>query len=141
MFEWGLRYGPGTWDWIDGSMLTAPLPWEIEAVPPRRALQATDEDIARFFKYVDKLPNGCWFWTGARSRGKGNKKWYGSFYVNGTVVRAHRFSAEVIGKKGTLPAGAHRDHTCVFSLCVNFDHVEYVSHEENQRRKLVRRGS
>lgn len=36
------------------------------------------EDVKRFFRYVEKLPNGCWYWTGARSRGKGNRKWYGS---------------------------------------------------------------
>jgi len=50
-------------------------------------IQYTQADIARFFKYVEKLPNGCWFWAGARSRGKGNKKWYGSFRLNGTTYR------------------------------------------------------
>lgn len=34
-------------------------------------LRANVDDIKRFLKYVDKLPNGCWFWTGARSRGQG----------------------------------------------------------------------
>jgi hypothetical protein len=24
---------------------------------------------------VDKLPSGCWYWTGSRSRGAGNKKY------------------------------------------------------------------
>ena len=98
-----------------------------------------EEDIVRFLSYVDKLPNGCWFWTGARSRGSGNKKWYGSFGVKGKVVRAHRFSAEALGGKGPLPKGGHRDHTCVFSLCVNPAHIEYVSHIENQERKLTRK--
>ena len=41
----------------------------------------TDADIARFMVNVDKLPCGCWFWQGGRSRGAGNKKWYGSFWV------------------------------------------------------------
>lgn len=102
-------------------------------------LQATEDDIKRFFKYVDKLPNGCWFWTGARSRGGGNRKWYGSFHLNGKVIRAHRFSAEVIGGKGPLPPGGHRDHECVFSLCVNPAHIEYVTREENQQRKMARK--
>lgn len=33
-------------------------------------LKASDQDIARFMSYVEKLPNGCWYWTGARSRGQ-----------------------------------------------------------------------
>lgn len=98
-----------------------------------------EEDLVRFLRFVDKLPNGCWFWTGARSRGTGNKKWYGSFGVKGKVVRAHRFSCEALGGKGPLPAGHHRDHTCVFSLCVNYDHIEYVTHKGNQERKVARR--
>ncbi len=94
-------------------------------------------DIVRFMKMVDVLPNGCWYWQGARSRGKGNKKWYGSFRVGGKVVRAHRFAAEVLGGK-FCPNGSHRDHTCSFSMCVNPAHIEIVSHKENQRRKMER---
>jgi len=97
-----------------------------------------DSDVARFMRHVDKLPNGCWFWTGARSRGKGNRKWYGSFKVKGKAVRAHRFACDVIGGNRLGP-GEHRDHTCCFSLCVNPDHLECVSREENQRRKMQRK--
>jgi hypothetical protein len=95
-------------------------------------------DIDRFMKYVDILPNGCWFWTGARSRGKGNRKWYGSFRFKGKSIRAHRFACDVIGGKA-CPPGWHRDHTCKFSLCVCPDHIEPVTHELNQERKLLRR--
>lgn len=95
---------------------------------------ATDKDIERFMSYVDKLPCGCWFWTGARSRGKGNKKWYGSFRINGRTVRAHRFSCEVFKKEECLP-GHHRDHRCKFSLCVNPDCIEIVTREVNQDRR------
>ena len=97
-------------------------------------LNATEADIARFMDKVDILPNGCWFWTGARSRGKGNSKWYGSFRLNGTSVRAHRFSSEVFNQD-VCPPGHHRDHTCHFSLCVAPHHIEVVTKEENQARK------
>lgn len=100
-------------------------------------LKATQSDIDRFMRYVDKLPCGCWFWTGGRSRGGGNKKWYGSFYLNGTTVRAHRFSSEVLGNQ-ECPPGHHRDHKCCFSMCVNPDCIEVVTHEENQKRKVER---
>ncbi len=101
-------------------------------------IAASEADIKRFMAKVDKLPNGCWYWTGARSRGKGNSKWYGSFSIAGKVVRAHRFSVEVF-KKLFCPPGHHRDHTCCFSMCVNPDHLEIVSHEENQTRKMKKR--
>lgn len=103
------------------------------------ALAATEADIARFMSYVDKLPNGCWFWTGGRSRGGGNRKWYGSFHLNGKTIRAHRFSCEVLGKKGPLPPGQDRDHECVFSLCVNHEHLEYVPKRRNTELRDERR--
>lgn len=98
--------------------------------------KATEEDIARFMSYVDILPNGCWFWLGGRSRGKGNKKWYGTFRFQGQTVRAHRFSCEQI--KGIfLEKDQHREHLCRFSLCVNPDHLEIVHFTENYRRSRL----
>lgn len=99
----------------------------------------TQADIERFLRYVDKLPNGCWFWTGARSRGKGNRKWYGSFRVGRSVVRAHKFAAVALGDGHG--EGEHLDHTCVFSLCVNPGHIESVAPEINQARKTMRRAA
>lgn len=112
-----------------------------------KLIKATEEDIRRFLKYVDKLPNGCWFWTGARSRGKKNKKWYGSFWLpaapelgrpKGITVRAHRFAIEVF-RKQPCPPGHDRGHTCHFSLCVCPWHVVIMTKEENQRQKMERR--
>jgi len=97
-------------------------------------LEATDAEIARFMSYVDILPSGCHFWMGARSKGRGNKKPYGSFRHRGGTVRAHRFASEVLGGL-ECPPGHHRDHTCRFSLCVNPDHIEVVPKLENQRRR------
>lgn len=93
-------------------------------------------DVERFLSYVEVLDSGCWLWTGARSRGKGNKKWYGSFAVKGRTVRAHTFALAVSGVE--CPDGYHRDHICNFSLCVNPEHFECVTREENQRRKTAR---
>lgn len=96
-----------------------------------------ESDVQRFMRHVDKLPSGCWFWTGARSRGQGNRKWYGTFKVKGRAVRAHRFACDAIGGN-TLPSGGHRDHTCAFSMCVNPAHIECVTRQENQSRKMQR---
>lgn len=99
-------------------------------------IKFTKEDSDRFDSYVDKLPNGCHFWTGGRSRGDGNRKWYGSFWVGGKTVRAHRFACDRVGK--ICPPGHHRDHTCCFSMCVNEAHIEIVTHAENELRKKLR---
>lgn len=98
----------------------------------------TQSDIERFIRLVDVLPCGCWYWLGARSRGKGNRKYYGTFRVGGKSIRAHRFAAEALGGK-TCPKGFHRDHTCQFSMCVNPAHIQIVSHAENQRLKISRK--
>lgn len=106
----------------------------------------TQSDLDRFFAKVDKLPNGCWFWLGARSTGKDRKysngrprKPYGSFWYKGRPVRAHRFAVECIGDPPReCPAEHDRDHTCVFSLCVNPEHIEVVPKQLNHERKLER---
>lgn len=105
-----------------------------------RELAWTDGDVGRFMRMVDVLPCGCWYWEGARSRGEGNRKWYGSFHVPGHgTVRAHRFADRAIGGRPELAPGMHRDHTCHFSMCVNPAHLEHVTREENQERKRARR--
>ena len=103
-------------------------------------IRATEKDVARFMSYVVKLPGGCWFWIGGRSKGKGNRMPYGTFNVGGKAVRAHRFASEVLGGQ-ECPPGHHRDHTCCFSLCVNPDCIEVVTADENQRRKVARRAA
>lgn len=115
------------------------------------ALHWTEADLRRFERLVLRLPgrlilpdgrelSACWPWLGARSRGANRSRlWYGSFRVGERTVRAHRFSCEALGGKGPLPPGHDREHLCVFSLCVNYEHIEYVLKEENHRRKVERR--
>lgn len=103
-------------------------------------LSATLEDVRRFLGYVEVLPSGGWYWNGARSRGKGNRKWYGSFRLGKRTVRAHRFASEVLGRT-PCPEGHDRDHKCEFSLCVNPSHIEVVPKLVNNQRKTHRRRS
>lgn len=98
-----------------------------------------EDDIERFYRYVEVLPSGCHFWTGARSRGKGNCKWCGSFHYEGRAIRAHRFADDIVAGRGPLPKGMHRGHACEFSLCVNLEHLERVTHAENERRRHERK--
>lgn len=116
-------------------------------------IQYTQADLDRFMRFVVKLPgrlllpdgrqlSACWPWLGARSRGHGNRHWYGSFWVGKRTVRAHRFSC-VVFKGFDCPADHDRDHLCQFSLCVNPEHIEYVPKATNGALRWLRaqRGS
>lgn len=75
---------------------------------------------------------GCWLWTASLTHNG-----YGKFWVDGAVVRAHRWIYEQL--VGPIPDGLHLDHVhergCRSRRCVNPAHLEPVTNEENQRRK------
>lgn len=93
----------------------------------------TSNEVARFMSFVYVLPWGCWLWTGGRSRGRGNRQHYGSFWWRGRSIRAHVFAHDVLAGR-VCPAGWHRDHECRFSMCVNPAHITARTPEENQQR-------
>lgn len=72
----------------------------------------------------------CWLWTGAAKSG-GNRK-YGRVAFMGRMRPVHQVSYELV--KGTLPVGHVPDHLCKNEICVNPDHLEAVTHRENNRR-------
>lgn len=90
------------------------------------------------YRFMDKvriqdgpIPNSpCWIWTGAKSRGGGNKIWYGSFKYEGKMIRAHRYSSEQI-RKQECPKGFERHHICEDTLCVFPEHIEVIPQREN----------
>jgi hypothetical protein len=87
------------------------------------------EDVmVRFWRYVHSEPNtGCWLWVGAL-----HEAGYGMLNVDQRAVRAHRISYEHF--RGPIPADLELDHLCRQRCCVNPDHLEAVSHQENMRR-------
>ena len=82
-----------------------------------------------FLSRVDKLPEGCWVWTGSR-----NKKGYGIGSYHNHTISVHRFAYEQT--KGRIPAGLTIDHLCRNKLCVNPDHLEAVTLRENIQRSI-----
>jgi len=82
---------------------------------------------ARFWAKVEKTDT-CWLWKG-RVMWKG----YGMFrFENRPDQRVHRLAyAEVVGP---IPAEMTIDHLCRNRVCVNPDHLEVVTREENTRR-------
>jgi hypothetical protein len=80
----------------------------------------------RFWQKVNKTDT-CWIWVGSK-----NDEAYGNFNHNGTVVKAHRFAYELL--KGPIPKDRELDHLCRNPSCVNPEHLEAVTHQENMKR-------
>lgn len=83
-------------------------------------------------KNVERIPAGDgtehWIWTQ-----KPQHQGYGRPKVCGSRVYAHRLAWEAF--KGEIPQGLTIDHKCRTRCCVNPDHLEPVTDEENNRRK------
>lgn len=84
----------------------------------------TQEPIERFMQKFSADENGCWIW----STGK-NHAGYGKFFVDGSDVRAHRWSYEWF--VGPIAAGLTVDHLCNVRQCVNPEHLRAVTASEN----------
>lgn len=70
-------------------------------------------------------------------RQKPNPHGYVRVKVGGSrlAVHAHRLAYEAV--KGPIPAGLQIDHLCRVRNCVNPDHLEAVTQQENVRRGRV----
>jgi hypothetical protein len=89
--------------------------------------------LARFWAKVNKTET-CWLWIGCTRASRFAE--YGAFWVDGRMVRAHRFSYELTF--GKIPYGFVIDHVkargCASTLCVRPSHLEAVTGVENISR-------
>jgi len=85
----------------------------------------------RFFGRILPHPvTGCWNWLGGKTNG------YGSFWADGEMTNAHRFSYIVF--VGDIPAGHDVDHLCRNRGCCNPEHLEAVTRKVNMARGELR---
>lgn len=70
--------------------------------PTKQIPEFSEKDLARFWSYVSKRPDGIWAWTGAK-----NKSGHGAIRVGGLRVLAHRASwslnERAEGRSGFIP--------------------------------------
>ena len=67
--------------------------------------------------------------------GPGTRTGYGRIRIDGKTHNAHRVSFEIF--KGKIPDGLQIDHLCRVRHCINPDHLEAVTQQENIRRQLL----
>lgn len=78
----------------------------------------------------------CWEWIGPTS-GNGRGGGYGRMCLDGQTVAVHLVMFTHF--YGYIPSKKQVDHTCNNRLCCNPNHLELVTHKENQRRKDKRK--
>ena len=101
----------------------------------------SERDCSSFFdRHADKIaadPNtGCWHWIGSwvggHKRGgtrRTNRLVYGAVRWNGRKCSAHRLA--YAAANGPIPPGLLVRHKCDVPICVNPDHLEVGTHQDN----------
>jgi hypothetical protein len=80
----------------------------------------------RFWEHVVKTET-CWIWTGLVAKR----------YPKHGGTTGHRYAYRLL--VGPIPSGFHVDHLCRNPMCVNPDHLEPVTPQENKRRETESR--
>ena len=91
--------------------------------------------LERFESFVSPEPNsGCWLWTGYLDA-HGYARLGVVIHDGRWIPRpAHQIAYEVF--RGPIPDGLVLDHLCRVRCCVNPDHLEAVTNEENLKRGI-----
>lgn len=79
----------------------------------------------------------CWWWAGP-SYGDGHARIYLG-WVNGKTKFTPAYRAVYEALVGPIPPKLELDHLCENPACINPEHLEPVTHQENIRRHFLRR--
>jgi len=73
----------------------------------------------------------CWEWKGLYDHDG-----YGKFRTKNSYIGAHRIAYELV--RGKIPEGMELNHICRNRKCVNPNHLEVVTHQENMAKGIPR---
>lgn len=82
--------------------------------------------MKNYMDRVIKVDTGCWLWQNDIYKG------YGRLMCGRKRLLAHRYVYTQV--RGEIPSGLTLDHLCRVKNCVNPDHLEAVTTQENTRR-------
>ncbi|AMD43461.1 hypothetical protein ZC03_084 [Pseudomonas phage ZC03] len=85
---------------------------------------------------INNKPSPCHIWTGPTS-GNGRGGGYGRMSLEGQTVATHLVVYTHF--YGYIPSRKQIDHLCKQRACCNPEHLELVTHLQNQRRKVARK--
>lgn len=91
-----------------------------------------DKKLQLIFKKVEKKENGCWEFTGSRSRYN-----YGMVSYKGKQIWAHRLVYQLINNV-VLPRNIFVCHTCDNPPCINPEHLFAGTSRDNVIDSLVK---
>lgn len=74
----------------------------------------------------------CHIWTGPDS-GNGRGGGYPRMHLDGQTVAVHLVAWT--NEHGFIPGKKQLDHKCRRRRCVNHEHLELVTHKQNQKRR------
>lgn len=77
----------------------------------------------------------CHIWTGSHS-GNGRGGGYPRMSLDGQTVAVHIVT--FTNKNGFVPGKKQIDHMCNNRMCVNPDHLQMVTHKQNQKLRIKR---
>ena len=78
--------------------------------------------------------NGCWVWEGTK-----RSNLYGVTVYMGTQTTTHRVAYQLAHGLTKLSKDIEIDHICNNRECINPEHLEAVTHQENMQRGAQRR--
>ena len=98
-----------------------------------RRHRIVDKILERVLEVPGPLPTDCQIWQGPTSGSTGRGAGYPRMCLDGSTVAVH--IARYVCEHGPVPPRKQIDHRCRNRLCVAVDHLEMVTHKENQRRR------
>lgn len=107
--------------------------------PQVRAITPESPIVRRLWARTVIAESGCLLWSGpldvggGRTGSKGYPRVWETKAEGGKRWRAARLVATAF--YGPIPKGYEPDHLCRDTACLNWDHLEVVTHAENKRRE------